>query len=101
MMGAYDSATNASKAYSILSYDADNDGKADFSDDEVDMIAELLGLSYDSSKDGSLKKWAKKQQDSYLKRKSNELKKGQITQAEYDELEAKYDDFYETAMGLN
>ena len=101
MMAGYDKTTNAAKAYSILTYDGDGDGKADFSDGEMNIIAELLGLSYDSSKDGSLARWAKGESDSYMKRKKTDLKNGKITQEEYDAIKQKYDDFYETAMGLN
>ena len=69
LMKNYDGSTNASKALSILTYDGNRDGKPDFDKQQQDLIAEILGISYAPEKDGTLEAYARKNVDSYMKKK--------------------------------
>lgn len=100
MLQDYDSSTNWSKAMSILAADTDKDGAADFGPEEQDMIAEVLGLSYDPEKDGTLEQWAKGADEKYLKGKAKEVEKGTMTQEAYDKLEQEHQDLWDIYFNL-
>lgn len=92
MLQGYNSANNATKALSILTADSGglvrdgaggvalniidsmmgvkrkSDGQPDFKGKDVDVVAKVMGLSYDSKKDGSLENWAKDEAAAYKKK---------------------------------
>lgn len=97
VMSGYERGTNADKALSLLAM-SEKTG-ADYSEEEFDLIAEIVGLNYSSAKNGSLDKWAEKEQKRYLKGKQSELKDGEITQEEYDEIEDRFDEYWRIIVG--
>ena len=97
VMSGYERGTNADKALSLLAM-SEKTG-ADYSEEEFDLIAEIVGLNYSSSKNGPLDKWAEKEQKRYLKGKQSELKDGEITQEEYDEIEDRFDEYWRIIVG--
>lgn len=68
--------TNAQKGMQIL--------ESGFAEDDFDMVAEIMGLSYDPEKHESLKDWTIEQAENYIADKNKELEKGKITQEKYD-----------------
>ena len=58
--------TNAEKGLAILTTDGDGDGKPDFQGKDVNIIAKMLGIKYDSTKDGSFKDWTKAAAQEYI-----------------------------------
>ena len=58
--------TNAEKGLAILTADGDGDGKPDFQGKDVNIIAKMLGIKYDSAKDGSFKDWTKSAAQEYI-----------------------------------
>lgn len=78
--------TNAEKALSLAAAAKD--------EDDQNIIAEVLGLDFNPKRDGTLSEWGTEQADIYLEKKQKELKKGDITQAKYDELEAVFDEYF-------
>lgn len=97
VMSGYERGTNADKALSLLAM-SEKTG-ADYSEKEFDLIAEIVGLNYSSAKNGPLDKWAEKEQKRYLKGKQSELKDGEITQEEYDEIEDRFDEYWRIIVG--
>lgn len=95
LMKNYDGSTNASKALSILTYDGNRDGKPDFDKQQQDLIAEILGISYAPEKDGTLEAYARKNVDSYMKKKEKLLEKGEITEEQYDGYQNIFDTYFE------
>lgn len=80
----YGGSTNAERALSLLA------NRNDFSDDELDVIAEAVGLNYK----GSLEQYAEKEANKYLKKKQKELETGDISQESYDEIENVFDEYF-------
>lgn len=80
----YGGASNAEKALSLLA------NRNDFSDDELDVIAEAVGLNYK----GSLEQYAEKEANKYLTKKQKELEAGDISQESYDEIESVFDEYF-------
>ena len=99
LMKNYDASTNGTKALSILTYDGNKDGKPDFDKSQQDLIAEVLGISYDPAKDGSLESYARKSVDTYLKGKEKDVAKGKITEEKYEEYKDFYDYYFELLSG--
>ncbi len=95
LMKNYDGSTNASKALSILTYDGNRDGKPDFDKQQQDLIAEILGISYAPEKDETLEAYARKNVDSYMKKKEKLLEKGEITEEQYDGYQNIFDTYFE------
>lgn len=80
----YGGSSNAEKALSLLA------NRNDFSDEELDVIAEAVGLNYK----GSLEQYAEKEANKYLKKKQKELDEGDISQERYDEIENVFDEYF-------
>lgn len=59
--------TNATQGLSILTTDADGDGRADFGGEKFDFVAHMLGLSYDRKKDGTPEEWVADEAARYKK----------------------------------
>lgn len=100
LMKSYNQSNNATKALSILTYDRDRDGVPDFDTEEQNLIAEVLGLSYSPEKDGTLEDWAVKSAQKYMAGKEKKLDNGEITEEQYDDYAAVFDDYFEM-LGLN
>lgn len=92
LMKGYKSDNTATKAFSILTYDADKDGIPDFSEEEQDIIAAALGLSYDPSKE-SLQDYAVRSANNYLKGKQKIMDDDSSTDEEYNKAQEKYDEY--------
>ena len=60
--------TNAEKGLAILTTDSNGDGKPDFQGKDVNIIAKMLGIKYDSTKDGSFKDWTKAAAKDYIEK---------------------------------
>lgn len=88
-----DSSTNAGKLVSIAAYDRDNDGKPDFRDDEMDVVAAIMGISVPAT--SSIPQQAKKEADAYIKRKRREK---DLEPEKLEEAEGNYE-FWATLMG--
>lgn len=58
--------TNAEKGLAILTTDSNGDGKPDFQGKDVNIIAKMLGIKYDSEKAGSFKNWTKAAAQKYI-----------------------------------
>ena len=58
--------TNAEKGLAILTTDSNGDGKPDFQGKDVNIVAKILGIKYDSTKDGSFQTWTKKAAEDYI-----------------------------------
>ena len=82
--------SNAEKALTLLEH------QGDFTDQQVDIVAAMLGLDYE----GSLEDYAKKQTKQYLKAKKKDLKDGEITEEEYEETENIFDEYFRL-LGIN
>lgn len=87
----YGGASNAEKALSLLA------NRNDFNNDELDVIAEAVGLNYS----GSLERYAEKEANQYLKKKQKELDAGEITQEKYDEIEDRFDEYWRIIVGMD
>lgn len=93
LMKNFNSDNTATKAFSILTYDADNDGVPDFDEDEQNAIAIALGLSYDPERDGSLQDYAVNAAEKYLKQKQKIMDDEDSTDEEYAKAEEAYDKY--------
>ncbi len=60
--------TNAEKGLAILTSDSNGDGKPDFQGKDVNLVASILGIKYDSKKDGSFQNWTKKAAEDYIEK---------------------------------
>lgn len=86
----YGGSTNAERALSLLA------NRNDFTDEEIDVIAEMVGLNYN----GSLERYAEKETKKYLRDKERELESGEITQERFDEIENLFDEYFRL-LGMN
>ncbi len=93
----YDGSTNATKALSILTADSDKDGRADFRGKDVDVIAAVMGLSYDPETDGSLRSWAREESDTYTQKRAGRT---DLSETEKENMAA-IDAYWDTLMGMN
>lgn len=93
-------ASNAEKAFSVLTYDKNGDGTPDLDEREQALILATLTPKYDPEKNGSISDYAISQAKDYLKKKKKDLDKGQISESEYEE---KYNIFeeYFNLLGLD
>lgn len=60
--------TNAERGLAILTTDSNGDGKPDFQGKDVNTVAKILGIKYDSKKDGSFQNWTKKAAEDYIEK---------------------------------
>ena len=93
LMKSFNSDNTATKAFSILTYDADKDGIPDFDEDEQNAIAIALGLSYDPDRDGSLQDYAVNAAEKYLKQKQKIMDDDDSTDEEYEKASESYDKY--------
>lgn len=80
----YGGSTNAERALSLLA------NRNDFTDAEIDLIAEMVGLNYS----GSLERYAEKESKRYLRDKERELESGKIQQERFDAIANLFDEYF-------
>ena len=79
-----DSDSSAEKAMSLLVH------RNDFTDDQIDVIAEMVGLNYS----GSLEGYAERAANKRLRDKENKLEAGDLTQEKFDEIQETFDEYF-------
>ena len=80
----YGGSTNAERTLSLLA------NRNDFTDAEIDVIAEMVGLNYS----GSLERYAEKESKRYLRDKERELESGKIQQERFDAIANLFDEYF-------
>ena len=107
LMKGFKSDNTATKAFSILTYDGDRDGVPDFDEEEQNIIAEALGLSYDPEKYGSLTDYAVNAAENYLAGKQKIMDDEDASDDEYEKASKAYDEYsaifddYFSMLGLS